>query len=141
MRFYSGVLGGALWGHEIYSCKLPDFIQMAKILGKPCKEITKRRRRLCLGDEDYDGVAIDIRLMKTKNNIFIRELSPPSAANLQGTVKCEELSVQFNALQWDTNLDSLGDVPEEVLLQTLLPMQYWSRNTEALRTLLPGDHY
>ncbi|MCH2074215.1 MAG: hypothetical protein MK130_05060 [Puniceicoccaceae bacterium] len=131
--------GGAFWDSEIYSCILPDFIQMAKILGQPCTE-GPRHQGLKLGDEDYDGVAIGMGLMRMNNNQS-RELSPPSAAKKRRTVKCEELSVQFNALQWDPNVDSLGDVPGEVLLRTLLPMQYWARNTEVLRTLLPGDHY
>ena len=112
---------------------------MAKILGQPCTECP-RHQGLTLGDGDYDGVAIGMGLMRMNNNQS-RELSPPSAAKKRRTVKCEELGVQFNALQWDPNVDSLGAVPGELLLRTLLPMQYWSRNTEVLRTLLPGDHY
>ena len=107
------------WDSKLYSCILPDFIQMGKILGHCCAE--GHRQQGFVDAEDLDGVAIGMHLMRMKNNQSC-ELSPPSAAKRRRTVKCEELSVQFNALQWLVNVDSPDDVPGEVLLRTLLPM-------------------
>ena len=130
--------GGAIWDAGIYDCILPDFIQMAKILGHCCAE--GPRHHGFSDAEDLDGVAMGMHLMRMKNNQS-RKLSPPSAANTRRTVKCEELSVRVNALQWLDDVDSPGDVPGEVLLRTLLPIQYFSRNTEVLQCWLPYDDH
>ena len=128
---------GAIWDSEIYSCILPDFIQMGKILGQRCAE--GHRQQGFVDAEDLDGVAIGMHLMRMNAYKAPLELSPPSAAERRRRVKCEELSVQFNAQQWRVNVDSPADVPGEVLLRTLLPMQYFSRNTEVLQAWLPYD--
>ena len=133
---------GAIWDSEIYSCILPDFIQMGKILGSKASSMEG-----FVDAEDLDGVAIGMHLMRmTRWGKAPLELSPPSAAGRRRTVKCERLRVQFNAQEWRVNVDSPADVPGEVLLRTLLPMQYFSRNTEALdawlfiSSMLIGGH-
>ena len=125
---------GAIWDSDIYSCILPDFIQMGKILGQRCAE--GHRQQGFVDAEDIGGVAIGMHLMRMNAYKAPLELSPPSAAERRRRVKCEELSVQFNAQQWRVNVDSPADVPGEVLLRTLLPMQYFSRNTEELQAWL-----
>ena len=88
--------------------------------------------------EDLDGVAIGMHLMRVKGwGKAPLELSPPSAAMTRRRVKCEQLRVQFTVAR--VNRDSPADVPEEVLLRTLLPMQYFSRNTEVLQAFRPYD--
>jgi hypothetical protein len=117
----------------MYSCILPDFIQMGKILKNCCADNPGHQG--FVDAEELDGVAIGMHLMRMKNNQS-RELSPPSAAKRRRTVKCEELSVQFNAQQWLVNVDSPVDVLGEVLLRTLLPMHIVVRSA----MLIIDDH-
>ena len=136
--------GGAIWDSEIYSCILPDFIQMGKILGHRLEEY--RQQQGFVDAEDVDGVAIRMHLMRMKNNQSRErgrknkyESSVAWEKEGERTVKCEELSVQMTIKATSThrvNVDSPGDVPGEVLLRTLLPMQYFSRNTDVLRAWL-----